>query len=93
MEATMNLLKTGLYAIYISGSVLAYAQNNTSAPAPTDQGVAQRPDSGVTGNNTGSANDAGAGNGSGQSTLMQKREKAMSPDGASGSAGTGKIKQ
>jgi hypothetical protein len=93
MEATMNSLKTGVCAISIFGSVLAYAQNDASAPAPTDQGVRQRPNSGVTGNNTGSATDAGAGNMSGQSTLMQKREKAMSPEGASGGAGTGKIKQ
>jgi hypothetical protein len=93
MEAKMNSLKTGVCAIYIFGSVLAYAQNDASAPAPTDQGVGQRPNPGVTGNNTGSATNAGGGSGSGQSTLMQKREKAMSPEGASGSAGTGKIKQ
>jgi hypothetical protein len=74
-------------------TVLAYAQNNASGPAPTDQGVGQQPNPGVTGNNTGGATNAGGGNGSGQSTLMQKREKAMSPEGASGSAGTGKIKQ
>jgi hypothetical protein len=93
MEATMNLLKTGVCAICILGSVLAYAQNNASAPAQTDQRVGQHPSPGVTENNAGSATNAGGGNGSGQNTLMQKREKAMSPEGASGSAGTGKIKQ
>lgn len=55
----MNSLKTGVCAIYIFGSVLAYAQNDASAPAPTDQGVGQRPNPGVTGNNTGSATNAG----------------------------------
>jgi hypothetical protein len=92
METMMNSPKTGVCAICIFGSMVAYAQNNASAPAPTDQGVGQHPN-GVTGNNTGSATNAGGGNASGQSTLMQKREKAMSPEGASGSAGTGKIKQ
>jgi hypothetical protein len=89
----MNLLKMGVCAVCLVGSTFVFAQNNASGPAPTDQGGGQGLKPGDAGKSMGSAADAGAGNASGQGTLMQKREKAMSPQGASGSASTGKVKQ
>lgn len=89
----MNLLKMGVCAACFVGSTFVCAQNNASGPAATDQGGAQGLKPGDAGKSMGSAADAGAGNAGGQGTLMQKREKAMSPQGASGSASTGKVKQ
>ena len=85
----MKLLAS-VCAISILGSTFVYAQNNASGPAPTDQGAWQGLKSGEAGKSMGNAAD---GNASGQGTLMQKREKAMSPQGASGGPATGKIKQ
>ena len=92
-ETAMTLLKMGVCTLCIVVSTFTYAQNNASGPAPTDQGGGQGLKPGDAGKSMGSAADAGAGNTSGQGTLMQKREKAMSPQGASGSASTGKVKQ
>jgi hypothetical protein len=92
-ETAMNSLRMGVCVLCIFGSTFVYAQNNASGPAPTDEGARQGLKPGDAGKSMGSATDAGAGNASGQATLMQKREKAMSPQGASGSASTGKIKQ
>jgi hypothetical protein len=89
----MKSLKLSAYAVCILASTFVYAQNNPSGPAPTDQGGGQRLSPGDAGKNMGNAAHAGAANTGGQGTLMQKREKAMSPQGASGSVGTGKIKQ
>jgi hypothetical protein len=89
----MKLVKAGVCAIGILGNTFVFAQNTASGPAPTDQGAGQSLKPGEAGKSMGSAADAGAGNTSGQGTLMQKREKAMSPQGASGGAGTGKMKQ
>ncbi len=88
----MNSLKMSVCVVCVVGSTFVYAQNNASGPAPMDQG-GQGPKPGDAGKAMGSASDAGSANTSGKGTLMQKREKALSPQGASGSASTGKIKQ
>ena len=88
----MNSLKMSVCVVCVVGSTFVYAQNNASGPAPMGQG-GQGPKPGDAGKAMGSASDAGSANTSGKGTLMQKREKALSPQGASGSASTGKIKQ
>jgi hypothetical protein len=92
-EIAMNSLKMSVCGACVVWSTFVYAQNNASGPAPMDQGGGQGLKPGDAGKAMGSAADAGAGNTNGKGTLMQKREKATSPQGASGSASTGKIKQ
>jgi hypothetical protein len=78
-------------ALVLAASTGAFAQNNAKAPPTPAQGAGI----GQAVKNAPSA--ASANSASGGGTLMQQREKGMSPEGASDAAGgkgaTGKMKQ
>ncbi|SAL55278.1 hypothetical protein AWB73_06028 [Caballeronia turbans] len=85
----MNRISALLSVLLVATGTSAFAQTTQKAPSPTTQNGAatnQAADSASSGAST-----------PGGPTLMQQREKGMSPDGASGTDGngkaTGKIKQ
>lgn len=90
VETAMKRMTTLLSILLIATSGSAFAQNTQSAPSPATQGGAAvgKADSGSL--------SSGASSPGGQ-TLMQQREKGMSPDATSGAdtnrKATGKIKQ
>ena len=79
-----------LSALVLTASTSAFAQNNAKAPPTLAQGA------GIGQASKSDPSASGANNASG-ATLMQQREKGMSPEGASDAAGgkaaTGKMKQ
>jgi hypothetical protein len=79
-----------LSALVLAASTSAFAQNNAKAPPTPAQGA------GIGQGGKSDPSAAGA-NSAGGGTLMQQREKGMSPEGASDAAGgkaaTGKMKQ
>ncbi|SAK70148.1 hypothetical protein AWB82_04184 [Caballeronia glebae] len=83
----MNSIRTLLSVVLFAASAGAIAQNTSNAPSPATQ----------RGTPTGQAAQPAPTGGSSAPTLMQQREKGMSPDGASGpdanAKATGKIKQ
>ncbi|WP_250528626.1 hypothetical protein [Caballeronia sp. ATUFL_F1_KS4A] len=85
----MNRISFLLSVLVITASTSAVAQTTQKAPSPTTQ-------SGATKDPTADTASSGASNSDGP-TLMQQREKGMSPDGASGTdasgKATGKMKQ
>jgi hypothetical protein len=83
METVMKHIPILLGALVLAASTSAFAQNDAKTP-PSPQPGAQA------GKANAGANSAGGG------TLMQQREKGMSPEGASDAAAgkaTGKMKQ
>jgi hypothetical protein len=88
-ETAMDRTPTLLVVLLMATSAGAFAQNTQIAPSSgTQRGAA----AGQAANSASSGTSSSSG-----ATLMQQREKGMSPDGASGtkSSGkaTGKIKQ
>jgi hypothetical protein len=85
----MKRISALLSVLLVAASTSAFAQTTQNAPSPTTQ-------SGGTKDQTAGSASSGAST-SGGPTLMQQREKGMSPDGASGAdangKATGKIKQ
>ena len=85
----MNRISALLSVLLVAASTSAFAQTTQKAPSPTTQ-------NGVTKNQGADSASSGAST-PGAPTLMQEREKGMSPDGASGTdangKATGKIKQ
>ncbi|MEX3859721.1 uncharacterized protein YfiM (DUF2279 family) [Paraburkholderia youngii] len=87
----MKLILTGMSAVAVIASTCALAQTNTGNVQPADHN-AQSMQPGAAGQSMGRA--AGVGNSKPASgSLMQKRESAMSPQGASNSNATGTMKQ
>ncbi len=85
----MKCISALVCVLLVAASTSAFAQTTQNAPSPTTQ-------SGGTKNQTAGSPSTGAST-SGSPTLMQQREKGMSPDTASGGDAngktTGKIKQ
>ncbi|SAK84110.1 hypothetical protein AWB77_04364 [Caballeronia fortuita] len=85
----MNRIQTLISVVCFAASASAVAQNTSNSSSPATQ----------RGTPTGKAAQAAStgASGAGAPTLMQQREKGMSPDGASGQGAdpkaTGKIKQ
>ncbi|MBC8746412.1 MULTISPECIES: hypothetical protein [Paraburkholderia] len=77
-------------AIFVIAGTCAFAQTG-AGNANTGNQATQSPQPGTAGQSMGRAADVGGKPASG--TLMQKREKGMSPQGASDTNATGKIKQ
>jgi hypothetical protein len=77
--------------LFLIAGTCAFAQTTTGGAKPTDQGT-QNTQPGTGGQSMGRAADAGNTTPA-SGTLMQQREKAMSPQGASGTSATGKMKQ
>ncbi|MBC8729726.1 hypothetical protein F6X39_15855 [Paraburkholderia sp. UCT2] len=87
----MKLIMAGISAISIIASACAFAQTNTGNAAPAHRDT-QNAQPGAAGQSMGRAADAGNSKPA-SGTLMQKREHAMSPQGASNSNATGAMKQ
>lgn len=89
LEIVMTRISALLSVLLVAASTSAFAQTMQKAPSPTTQ-------NGATANQAADSASSGAST-SGGPTLMQQREKGMSPDGASGADAngktTGKIKQ
>jgi hypothetical protein len=77
--------------ISLVAGTCAFAQSNGSGEKPAGQG-SQTPQSGTESQSMGRAADAGNARPA-SGTLMQQREKGMSPQGESGTNATGKMKQ
>ncbi|MGF6810092.1 hypothetical protein OKW30_005284 [Paraburkholderia sp. Clong3] len=90
-ETIMKLIMAGISAISIIASACAFAQTNTGNAAPAHRDT-QNAQPGAAGQSMGRAADAGNSKPA-SGTLMQKREHAMSPQGASNSNATGAMKQ
>jgi hypothetical protein len=88
METAMKRIPILFSALVLAASTSAFAQNDAKTPLTPQQGAT---------GHAGQADPVAAGaNSAGGGTLMQKREKGMSPEGASDAASgkaTGKIKQ
>ncbi|WP_250502548.1 hypothetical protein [Caballeronia sp. AZ7_KS35] len=85
----MNRISALLSVLLVAASTNVFAQTTQKAPSPT-------PQNGATKNQAADSASSGA-SAPGGPTLMQQREKGMSPDGASGAdangKASGKIKQ
>jgi hypothetical protein len=88
-ETTMNMIRIASGAIAIAASVCAFAQGGTDKSTTQAQ---PREEPGKAGQQM--QEEAGKGvHGNASGTLMDKRAKAMSPEGASASSETAPIKQ
>jgi hypothetical protein len=87
----MKRFPTMLGVLALMASSVAFAQTNSSGGNTAGQG-AQQVQPGKTNDTMNRAANAGGGSPA-SGTLMQQREKGMSPQGASDSTSTGKMKQ
>jgi hypothetical protein len=87
----MKRILAVMSVISVIASTFAFAQTNTGNAKPPSQDT-QNAQPGTAGQSMGRAADAGTGKPA-SGTLMQKRESGMSPQGASGTNATGKMKQ
>ena len=87
----MKHIATLLSVLLIAASASTFAQNTQNAPSPATQGGAATSKAAGGGSMSSEASSPGG------QTLMQQREKGMSPDATSGAdanaKATGKIKQ
>jgi hypothetical protein len=92
-ETIMKRIAAIMGAFSLIAGTCAFAQTNTNTGSakPADQGT-QNMQPGAEGQSMGRAADAGSTKPA-SGTLMQKRENAMAPQGASGPNATGKMKQ
>jgi hypothetical protein len=91
-EGIMKSLFMATCVLAALGSTCAFAQNSGSSnQGSQDTSTSVQP--GSAGKNMDRAANAGVNGSSGQGPLMQQRSQAMSPQGASDSASTGKMKQ
>jgi hypothetical protein len=91
LETIMKRIVAIAGAFSLIAGTCAYAQTNTNPTRPADQGT-QNTQPGTDSQSMGRAADAGSAKPA-SGTLMQQRENAMSPQGASGVNTTGKMKQ
>ncbi|APA88439.1 hypothetical protein BJG93_24080 [Paraburkholderia sprentiae WSM5005] len=87
----MKRILAVILAISLTAGTSAFAQTNTGNAKPANQD-SQNAQPGTAGQSMGRAADTGSGKPA-SGTLMQKREKALSPQGASNSNATGTMKQ
>jgi len=91
MEEIMKRTSAILSAFFLLASTCAFAQSTGDNAKPGGNG-ALKVQPGASGKSMGHAANAGTARAS-SGTLMQRRESAMSPQGASGTNETGKMKQ
>lgn len=87
----MKRFATMLGALSLVASSFAVAQTGSTGANPAGQGT-QQVQPGKAGGNMDRAANAGGGQPA-SGTLMQQREKGMSPQGGSDASATGKMKQ
>jgi parvulin-like peptidyl-prolyl isomerase len=90
METIMNA--TIIAACLLASIGSAFAQNGGNK-STAGGGTAAQANPASAGEAIGQPASAGTGTSSDQGSLMQQRQKAMSPQGSSGGAATGKMKQ
>lgn len=93
-ETVMQRIRMVVSVVSLVASTCAFAQTSTSTNSTggkAAQGGAQQAQPGTAGRSMGNA--AASGDKSASGTLMQQREKGMSPQGASGGDATGSMKQ
>jgi hypothetical protein len=91
LETIMKQILAGMSATFFMASTCVFAQTATGDAKPANQDT-QSAQPGTAGQSMGRAADAGNSKPA-SGTLMQKRENAMSPQGASNSNATGTMKQ
>jgi hypothetical protein len=92
LEKTMKVTMIAVCLLVSAGSTCAFAQSSaTNSPDGSKTAVGANPAS--AGEATGQPASSGKGASGTQGTLMQQRQKAMSPQGSSGGATTGTLKQ
>jgi hypothetical protein len=91
VETIMKRIAVVMGAFCAIAGTCAFAQTNTGSGQSPTQGT-QNTQPGTSGQSMNRAADAGSSRPA-SGTLMQQREKGMSPQGASDAAATGKMKQ
>jgi hypothetical protein len=92
METLMKATIIAACLLASIGSTSAFAQNSGNK-STAGGGTAAQANPASAGEATGQPASAGTSTSSDQGSLMQQRQKAMSPQGSSGGAATGKMKQ
>jgi uncharacterized protein YdeI (BOF family) len=92
LETIMKRIATATCVFSLLASAAAFAQTNSGNTQPAGQQTGQGMQPGKEGQSMSRAADAGSTHPA-SGTLMQQRENAMSPQGASGGNATGKMKQ
>jgi hypothetical protein len=90
-ETIMKRVATMLSVFSLIASTCAFAQANSNSAKPNEQGR-QEAQPGTGSHSMDRAAAAGSSKAA-SGTLMQQREKGMSPQGASGTDATGRMKQ